>query len=103
MNLAGRNPSLNPKLAMNEPAPAENMLIKASELVDFEYCRRAWWYRHGQQLEPARTEQLAGGQVAHGQHHQRVQSAGRWRRVGLLLLAGGSLLLVVGALLGLAG
>jgi hypothetical protein len=84
---------------MNEPA-AGNSLIKASELVDFEYCRRAWWYRHVQKLEPTHHRRLARGQAAHGQHHQQVQSAGLWRRVGLVFLAAG-LLLVAGALLGL--
>lgn len=77
------------------PAPA---LIKASELGEYEFCRRAWWYRHVKNADSASRERLAMGQAHHAQHYAQAQTARRGLWLGALL-AGGGLLLLVGALL----
>lgn len=81
-----------------EQMPIENALIKASELGEFEFCRRAWWYRHVKKIEPAHRRRLARGLAGHAQHGATVQTATRWRQAGALLLGIG-LLLLAGALL----
>ncbi|MCG3209113.1 MAG: hypothetical protein FOGNACKC_02732 [Anaerolineae bacterium] len=81
----------------SKPAPPNPTLIKASELGEFEFCRRAWWYRHIKKFEPARRERLADGQARHAEHHGQVQTAIRWQWLGLALVAVG-LLMLLGAM-----
>lgn len=77
----------------NPPAPSSNPPTRASELVDYDFCERAWWLKHVQNIEPARREALAHGVAVHLRHKNQVEAAGRWQGVGLALLGLGVLLL----------
>lgn len=47
--------------------------ISASELGEYSYCSRAWWYRHVLKLSPDDTDgRLAAGTRAHRLHGRGV-------------------------------
>ncbi|MCW5875917.1 MAG: hypothetical protein KIS85_03455 [Anaerolineales bacterium] len=71
----------------------ERQWIKASEIGEYLYCRRAWWYR----LQGAASANLAAMQAggrAHTAHGRglRVVAALRLLALGLALVAGWLLL-----------
>jgi CRISPR/Cas system-associated exonuclease Cas4 (RecB family) len=61
-------------------------VIRASELGEYIYCRRAWWLRRSAGHEPLNVSERAAGVVYHEQHGQNVQSADRVRRIALFLI-----------------
>ncbi len=71
-------------------------LIRASELVRWAYCRRAWWLQYVRGHEPANPEALARGREFHRTHRRRLSQADLYRQLALLaLLAGVGLLALV--------
>jgi hypothetical protein len=96
--------------AAPQPAPARGRprasgyIVRASELGQFSYCRRAWWLRYvrGAEPGPAGQARLAGGHATHAAHGRGVWLAGALWRFGLIaaaLLAAGALLWLIAALL----
>jgi hypothetical protein len=73
-------------------------LIRASELAQFSFCRRAWWLGVVKGLPSRQQATLERGIRTHRRHADQVQATIRWRQVSLFLWAGGILLLVVGLL-----
>ncbi len=49
--------------------------IKASELADYVYCRRAWWLRRVNGLASENLREMQAGQIYHRQHGQLVKKA----------------------------
>lgn len=47
--------------------------IRASEIAEYVYCRRAWWLRHVRHIAPANTRQLQAGTRHHEQHGRLVR------------------------------
>ena len=81
------------------PAP----LIRASELAQYSFCRRAWWLGTVKGL-PSRTQAaLERGTRHHQQHGRQVDLARRWQQIGLVLLGTGLMALLAAGLLGLGG
>lgn len=70
-------------------------VVRASEIGEYLYCRRAWWLGRVQGVASANVRELAAGTSAHRRHGRAVLAAGC-----LQLLAYASLLLA--ALTGLA-
>ena|SRR5688500_4582205 len=72
--------------------------ISASEIGEYEYCARAWWYRHVVKLAPPQASGAEGrftrGKAAHHSHGKRVARATRLRSLGLALALAGSLIIV---------
>ena len=68
--------------------------IRASEIGEYMYCRRAWWLHHSEGLEPAGRERRDRGVALHVQHGRQVWTA------QLLLLT--SLVLIIVAVTMLA-
>ncbi|MDP9313182.1 MAG: hypothetical protein M3R24_20245 [Chloroflexota bacterium] len=68
-------------------------LIRASELGEYVYCRRAWWLKHVLGAEPAGRSRRERGIALHARHGRRVWAA------NLLLLAGLLLAMLACALL----
>ncbi len=75
---------------------ARRPIIRASELGEYVYCRRAWWLRRVAELEPDHHERRERGTVLHERHGRAVASS-----QALVLLAG--VLAIVAALLFVVG
>jgi hypothetical protein len=75
---------------------APHPVIRASEIGTYVYCRRAWWLKRVAGFEPqGRAEILAGGIEAHAQHGRTVRRSQWQRRVALICLLLGFLLLAL--------
>lgn len=83
-----------PRASANDPQPT----IRASELGEYSYCSRAWWYRHVIKIAPPAPgtgERLAQGVQAHKQHGRQVARASALSTIGLALALLGLLALVL--------
>ena len=80
-------------------ARTKKPIIRASEIGAYVYCRRAWWLKRAAGFEPAGKEEVfARGIEAHSRHGRLVRRTTWQRRVALLLLALGIVLLLLAAL-----
>ncbi len=61
-------------------------VITASEIGEYLYCNRAWWYHRIQGIEPGNTEDLSRGDAAHLSHGRTVESGELARKAALVLL-----------------
>jgi CRISPR/Cas system-associated exonuclease Cas4 (RecB family) len=59
--------------------PARPRWIKASEIGEYLYCQRAWWYRL-QGFSSANVQELERGTGLHYQHSRSLSRAS-WQRV----------------------
>ena len=76
--------------------------IRASEIGNFLFCRRAWWY-HQQGVESENKSELASGSEFHRRHGRSVMAAGLLKSAGWLLLLLAVLALAAGITLWLLG
>lgn len=53
--------------------------IRASEIGEYVYCRRAWWLRRYQAAESQNIQELAAG-TRHHRQHGRVVAQSVWAR-----------------------
>jgi CRISPR/Cas system-associated exonuclease Cas4 (RecB family) len=60
-------------------------VIRSSDIGNYLYCRRAWWYRK-QGLESENQAELAAGTQIHQKHGRQVLASNLNRLVGLVLL-----------------
>ncbi len=70
-------------------------IIRASEIGEYLYCRRAWWLRHVQGLESANEPMMAEGTEAHAGHGRLVGAAAALRALALLLFVAALLVFLV--------
>jgi hypothetical protein len=68
-------------------------VIRSSDIGNYLYCRRAWWYKK-QGVESANQAELATGFELHRQHGRKVLASSLTRTVGLILLMIALILLV---------
>jgi CRISPR/Cas system-associated exonuclease Cas4 (RecB family) len=68
-------------------------VIRSSDIGNYLYCRRAWWYRK-QGFESENQIELSSGTELHRKHGRKVLAAGLLRTSGFLLLMVGLVLLV---------
>lgn len=73
--------------------PKEPALVRASDIGQWAYCRRAWWLAVVQGAVHRRPERLQHGTRAHRQHGLRLARATRRQRLGWIVLGLGLLLL----------
>ena len=67
-------------------------IIRASEIGNFLYCRRAWWYH--KLGKPSKNQpRMDAGSEFHVRHGQQVARASLLRILGSLILLAGILLL----------
>lgn len=55
--------------------------IRASEIGDYVYCRRAWWLRRVRSVASINTAQLQAGTRHHEAHNRLVERSVWARRV----------------------
>ena len=60
-------------------------VIRSSDIGNYLYCRRAWWYKK-QGFESENQAELTAGTEIHRQHGRKVVAAGLARTIGLILL-----------------
>ena len=63
-------------------------IIRASELVTYVYCQRAWWYQ-SQDLPSANTAWLEAGRALHERHGRQLVVLGLLRLLGFGLIVAG--------------
>jgi CRISPR/Cas system-associated exonuclease Cas4 (RecB family) len=68
-------------------------VIRSSDIGNYLYCRRAWWYKK-QGFESENQTELAAGTEIHRQHGRTVLSSTLNRTLGLILLLIALILLV---------
>ncbi|MBV6449932.1 MAG: hypothetical protein MHPDNHAH_00645 [Anaerolineales bacterium] len=68
-------------------------VIRSSDIGNYLYCRRAWWYKK-QGVESENQAEMATGTELHRQHGRKVIASNLARMVGLILLALALILLV---------
>jgi len=76
-------------------------VLRASELGEYSYCSRAWWYRHVLKLAPPAGEtsgRLEAGVEAHARHGRTVALSAALRAAGIALALFGLLALVLALL-----
>jgi len=67
--------------------------IRASDIGNYLYCRRAWWYRR-QGVESEDRAELAAGTDLHQHHGRQVLASSLTRTLGLILLLAALVMLV---------
>jgi CRISPR/Cas system-associated exonuclease Cas4 (RecB family) len=67
--------------------------IRASDIGNYLYCRRAWWYRK-QGVESENQPEMDSGAEIHRQHGRRVLVSGMTRMLAMILLAAGFFILL---------
>ena len=60
-------------------------VIRSSDIGNYLYCRRAWWYRK-QGVESENKTELAAGTELHQRHGRQVIASNLTRTVGFILL-----------------
>ena len=60
-------------------------VIRSSDIGNYLYCRRAWWYRK-QGIESENRTEMAAGTQLHQRHGRQVLASTLTRTVGLVLL-----------------
>jgi len=68
-------------------------VIRSSDIGNYLYCRRAWWYRK-QGFESENQAELATGTEIHRQHGRKVLASTLNRSLALILLFISLILLV---------
>ena len=60
-------------------------VIRSSDIGNYLYCRRAWWYKKQGMVSENQTE-LAAGTELHHKHGRQVLASSLTRSIGLVLL-----------------
>lgn len=68
-------------------------VIRSSDIGNYLYCRRAWWYRK-QGIESENKTELAAGTELHQRHGRQVLASNLTRTVGFILLMAAIVILV---------
>ena len=72
-------------------------MIRASEIGEYNYCSRAWWYKHVAKLAPGGevSERLEAGSEAQRKQGREDVLRARSDRMGESRLVGGRLVLML--------
>jgi len=68
-------------------------IIRSSDIGNYLYCRRAWWYKK-QGFESENQTELAAGTELHRRHGRKVLASNLTQILGLILLFAALIVLV---------
>ena len=68
-------------------------VTRSSDIGNYLYCRRAWWYRK-QGFKSENQAELTAGTELHQAHGRQVLASGITRALGMILLLSAIILLV---------
>lgn len=77
----------------------QSVWISASELAEYVYCHRAWWWRRSG-VEVKETPQMRVGTERHEKYQAAVVQSGRGWQLGAVLIVIGILLIALWLALG---
>ncbi len=69
-------------------------IIRSSDIGNYLYCRRAWWYQH-QGIESLNQAELTDGAELHRQHGRKVMAAALLQMLAVLFLLTALVLLAI--------
>lgn len=72
---------------------SDNLIVKASEIRTFTYCKREWWLQFNGKVQV--TEAMELGTAGHNAMARSVQGYSQKRNIALLCIGIGILLLVI--------
>jgi uncharacterized membrane protein YidH (DUF202 family) len=61
-------------------------IIRASEIGEYVYCRRAWWLRREMNYATRNLQELASGTAHHQEHETAVRRTEWLRQTALVIL-----------------
>jgi CRISPR/Cas system-associated exonuclease Cas4 (RecB family) len=70
-------------------------IIRASEIAQYAYCARAWWFHRVKGWASANVSQMEAGEIAHRAHGRTVMSYHHLRALGYMLLAAAVILIAL--------
>ncbi len=68
-------------------------VIRSSDIGNYLYCRRAWWYRK-QGFQSENQAELASGTELHRAHGRKVLASGIYRTLAFIIMLVALVLLV---------
>ena len=68
-------------------------VIRSSDIGNYLYCRRAWWYRK-QGFQSENQAELASGTQLHRAHGRKVMASGLYRTLAFIIMLVALVLLV---------
>jgi CRISPR/Cas system-associated exonuclease Cas4 (RecB family) len=81
----------------------QDAIVRASEISQYAYCARAWWYARVKGYRPANVDALREGVSGHRAHGRAVAGSTWLLRLALLLLVIAGVLLAAWLVLGSGG
>ena len=72
-----------------------SIIIGASEVAEYVYCKRAWWLRRVQKMSITDSYKLQDGALVHFRHNKRVKHALVVQYCGYLLVVIGVITAIV--------
>ena len=75
--------------------PPRGKRVTASEIGQYAFCARSWWFRTVEKIEPLNVIALDRGTVAHEQHGWQVVLARGLKKLSLALFGVTALLVLV--------
>ena len=77
-----------------------DLLIRASEIGEYEFCARAWWMARVLGRARENPGELAAGRARHTRHGRSLELSGVLRQIGLILFLTAVVVAVLWALIG---
>ena len=69
--------------------------VSASEIGQYAFCARAWWFSVVEKMEPMNVDALINGTMAHERHGWQVTLSRGFHKLALVLLGLGALSTVI--------
>jgi 3-mercaptopyruvate sulfurtransferase SseA len=83
--------------------PSNDDVVRASEIGQYVYCARAWWFARVKGCQTENMAMLRRGTARHRRHGRRVEGYHLLRHLALFVLLLAAVALVAWLLLGLGG